>query len=208
MDEAPADRRGIIFIFSAPSGAGKTTLVKRLLRAFPDLSLSVSFTTRNRRRGEVAGRDYHFISAAEFNKMRRKGAFAEWAKVHGFYYGTPRAPLERTVRRGMDVLLDIDVQGAGKIKRAFPDAVSVFIVPPSWRELKKRLSRRGTDGSETIRKRLMNARREIREIMRYDYYVVNQEIGKALEELKAILRAERAKVFRVKLWRLPHLRGE
>jgi guanylate kinase len=190
-------RQGVIFILSAPSGAGKTTLVKRLLRLFPDITLSVSYTTRARRPGEVAGRDYRFVSAKKFAAVKARGGFAEWARVHGHFYGTPRAPLERTVGRGRDVLLDIDVQGARKIKRQYPGAVSIFVLPPSWRELEHRLAERGTDRKETIRRRLENARREIRQIMRYDYVVVNRELRRAVEGAKAIVNAERLRVARL-----------
>jgi len=191
-------RAGIILILSAPSGAGKTTLIGRLLKVFPDLGLSVSYTTRAPRPGEVPGKDYHFVTSKRFDRMRASGAFAEWARVHGFLYGTPRISLEQNIRRGRDVLLDIDVQGARKIKRQYQGAVSVFLLPPSWRELEKRLALRGTDRRTTIRRRLENAKREIREIIRYDYFVVNREIREALDSLKSIVVAERLKVSRFK----------
>ena len=190
-------RQGIVFIISAPSGAGKTTLIKRLLKRFPGMALSVSYTTRLRRAGEVNGRDYRFVTPGRFSTMRSGRAFAEWAGVHGYLYGTPRTPLERAIGRGQDMLLDIDVQGTRKIKRQYPTAVSIFVLPPSWRELEKRLALRGTDRKETIRKRLANARREIREILRYDYFVVNREIGVALESLQSVVRAERLRVSRL-----------
>lgn len=190
-------REGVIFILSSPSGAGKTTLIKRLMAIFPEIRLSVSYTTRICRSGEVPGRDYHFVTKKKFAAMRAGGRFAEWANVHGFLYGTPRQPLEQSIRRGRDVLLDIDVQGARRIKRQYPRAVSIFLLPPSWQELEKRLALRGTDRRESIRQRLANARREIREIMRYDYIVVNREIQKALESLKSIVIAERLKISRV-----------
>lgn len=191
-------RQGIIFILSAPSGAGKTTLINGLRRLFPDIPLSVSCTTRPRRPGEVAGRDYHFIEKKRFLAMRARGGFAEWARVHEALYGTPRRPLDRSIRRGRDILLDIDVQGARKIRRRYPQAVSVFILPPSWRELKRRLALRGTDGEEIIRRRLENARREIEERFRYDYIVVNRRVGEAVESLRAIVTAERLKASRLK----------
>jgi guanylate kinase len=202
----PAKRRGIIFILSAPSGAGKTTLIKGLRSVFPEIKLSVSCTTRARRDGEVNGRDYHFITIQQFLAMKSRGQFAEWARVHGFLYGTPRQPLDQNVSAGRDILLDIDVQGARKIKRAYPDAVSVFLLPPSWQELERRLALRGTDGRETIRRRLANARGEIHQIIKYDYYVVNRQVKEALELLKSIVRAERAKVSRVSHWRIAPLR--
>jgi len=191
-------RRGVIFIISAPSGAGKTTLVKKLLKLFPDVTLSVSCTTRARRPGEADGRDYHFVTEREFAALRAHGGFAEWARVHGYFYGTPRAPLERMVAHGRDVLLDIDVQGARKIKRQYRNAVSIFLLPPSPRVLQQRLARRGTDRRETIRKRLDNARREIREILRYDYVVENRELRRAVEKARAIVVAERLRVSRLK----------
>jgi guanylate kinase len=191
-------REGVIFILSAPSGAGKTTLIKRLKKLFPEIALSVSYTTRPLRSGEISGRDYHFVAAKKFVAMRSRGAFAEWANVHGSLYGTPRPPLEANIRWGRDVLLDIDVQGARKIKRQHRDAVSIFILPPSWRELKKRLALRGTDQKDTIQMRLENARREMQEIMRYDYLVVNRKVQEALESLKAIVVSERLKASRTK----------
>ena len=172
-----AKRQGILFILSAPSGAGKTTLINGLRSVYPEIKLSVSCTTRARRSGEVNGRDYRFITARQFAAMKGRGEFAEWAKVHDFLYGTPRRPLDRSVGSGKDMVLDIDVQGARKIKRIYPQAVSVFLLPPSWRELQRRLFLRGTDGRRIIRRRLANARREIREIIKYDYYVVNWDVN-------------------------------
>jgi guanylate kinase len=196
----PRRRDGVIFIVSAPSGAGKTTLVTRLLKAMPELTMSVSYTTRAPRTGEVAGKDYHFVTKKRFVEMRRQEAFAEWAEVHGSLYGTPRRPLERIVHSGRDVLLDIDVQGAKKLRRRYRGAVSIFVLPPSWEELKNRLNRRGTDRRREIQKRLENARRELRELFRYDYFLLNNDIRESLEWLKSIVRAERSKVARVKKW--------
>ena len=143
---APAARReGIIFILSAPSGAGKTTLYNELREIYPEIKLSVSCTTRSRRFGEVDGRDYRFLSSQRFEHDAARGEFAEWAKVHDFLYGTPRKPLDESIRAGRDILLDIDVQGAHSIKAAYPMAVSIFLLPPSMHELKKRLARRGTE---------------------------------------------------------------
>lgn len=190
----PVSPKGIIFVVSAPSGAGKTTLVKRLLQQFPEIRLSVSCTTRSIRPGEVRGRDYHFVSQEKFELMRRRGDFAEWAKVHGSYYGTLLRPLDRRLRNGYDILLDIDVVGFRKIKRRYPNAVSVFLLPPSRRELERRLASRKTDGKEVIRKRLKNAQRELRESKRYDFLIVNREIRDALDSLKSIVKAERLRV--------------
>jgi guanylate kinase len=200
-----AQREGIIFILSAPSGTGKTTLIKGLRAVYPDIKLSVSFTTRARRAGEIHGRDYYFVRSTKFAAMKAKGDFAEWATVHDFFYATPRRPLDQCVRDGQDILLDIDVQGARKIKRKYPRAVSIFLLPPSWRELQRRLALRGTDRKETIRRRLVNARGEIRKIIKYDYYVVNCEVKTSVELLKSIVEAERAKTFRVKQWRIEPL---
>ena len=201
----PARRKGMILILSAPSGAGKTTLIQRILRIFPDLRLSVSYTTRSPRAREIPGKDYRFVSERKFLAMRGRGEFAEWANVHGSLYGTPRMALERAVRRGRDILLDIDVEGSKKIQKRYPHSVSVFLLPPSWKELERRLSHRGTDRREVIRQRLERARRELKEIGRYDYCIMNHEIHRALESLKAIVFAERLKVLRVERWTVPFL---
>ncbi|OGP22307.1 MAG: guanylate kinase [Deltaproteobacteria bacterium GWA2_57_13] len=198
LSEVLTKREGIIYILSAPSGAGKTTLIKKLLAIFPEIRLIVSYTTRSRRAGESSGRDYHFVTEREFASIRSRGGFAEWAQVHGSFYGTPRLPLEQSIRRGRDALLDIDVQGAKKIKKQYPRAVSIFILPPSWRELARRLALRGTDRQASIRRRLDNARREIRQLMRYDYIVINREVQEALKSLGAIVVAERHRVSRTR----------
>jgi guanylate kinase len=203
-----AKREGIIFILSAPSGAGKTTLYNGLKLVHPEIKLSVSCTTRQRRIGEVNGRDYRFITQWQFDQMKSAGEFAESAKVHGNDYGTPRAPLDRSLRTGRDILLDIDVQGAQQIKRSYPQAVSIFLLPPSLKELRRRLAARGTDGREIIQRRLANARGEIGQIFHYDYYVVNRNIADAVQVLSAIVEAERAKTARVSEWRINALRGE
>jgi len=140
--------------------------------------------------------------------MKAKREFAEWAKVHDFYYGTPRRPLEQAVRAGRDMILDIDVQGARQIKKQYAQAVSVFLLPPSWGELERRLASRGTDGREIIRRRLDNARREIRNVMQYDYYIVNDELPAAVDLLRAIVMAERQRSCRVLRWRSGPLRGD
>jgi guanylate kinase len=205
---APAKRLGIVFILSAPSGAGKTTLYNGLRKIYPEIELSVSCTTRSRRAGEINGRDYRFLSDSQFDRLKGRGEFAEWAKVHGYYYGTPKKPLERCVRAGRDILLDIDVQGARQIKKACPQAVSIFLLPPSLRELERRLAARGTDGRDTIRRRLANAQGEIGEIIHYDYFVVNREVKEAVRALSAIVEAERTKISRVTEWRLEPLRRQ
>ncbi len=200
-----AHRCGIIYILSAPSGAGKTTLTNELRALFPEIRLSISCTTRIRRRGEVNGRDYYFVDKEKFFAMRTRGEFAEWARVHDYYYGTPRASLDRRLRAGQEVLLDIDVQGAKKIKHVYPDAVSVFLLPPSRRELERRLKIRGTDNPAVIRRRLANAQDEIRNVIQYDYYIVNREVGEAVRVLQSIVLAERARTSRVSRWGLETL---
>ncbi len=198
-------RRGIIFIVSAPSGAGKTTLAGALCSVFPEIKMSVSCTTRTRRKGEVNGRDYHFLTARQFAAMRARKQFAEWARVHGYLYGTPRKPLDRCIATGCDMLLDIDVQGARKIKKRYPQAVSIFLLPPSMRELRRRLALRATDAESIINRRLANAQGEIRSIIYYDYFVVNRRVEQAIEDLKAIVRAERAKPSRIVKWQMDAL---
>lgn len=189
-------RPGIVFIVSAPSGAGKTTLTRKVLDIYPDMRLSVSWTTRPPRDGETSGKDYHFVREPAFRQTLEAGGFAEWAEVHGSLYGTPRQGLESQLRRGRDVLLDIDVQGARQIKEHFAGAVSIFVLPPSLQELRRRLSDRGTDAQETIQQRLRNAQHEIQEIRGYDYFIVNRDVTDAVERLAAIVAAERLRVCR------------
>lgn len=202
---AVARREGIIFILSAPSGAGKTTLYHELRKRYPEIKLSVSCTTRKRRANEADGRDYRFISGRQFAAMKARGEFAEWARVHGNLYGTPRRPLDRSLGTGRDIFLDIDVQGARKIKRRYPQAVSIFLLPPSLPELRRRLAARGTDDPQVIRRRLANAQGEMRRIIEYDYFVVNREVREAVRTLRGIVEAERARVSRVTRWRISPL---
>ncbi|MGH7887290.1 MAG: guanylate kinase [Candidatus Binatia bacterium] len=201
-----ATRQGIVFILSAPSGAGKTTLYNGLRQLYPDIELSVSCTTRAPRRGEISGRDYRFITPRKFEDLKRRGQFAEWAKVHDYHYGTLKMPLDQAIKAGRDILLDIDVQGARAIKRSYPDAVAVFVVPPSLAELKRRLSGRGTDDRTIIERRLANAHGEMRQIIHYDYYVVNRQIDEAVDVLAGIVEAERSRISRVGRWRIEPLR--
>lgn len=190
MDPAPATapcRRGILFVLSAPSGAGKTTLRRAVLARFPEIAYSVSTTTRSPRPGEVSGRDYVFITREEFEAGIREGRWAEWAQVHGNYYGTSARTLREAAEAGTDVLLDIDVQGARQIRRMFPESVTVFIMPPSFEVLAQRLTARGTESPEAIQLRLRNARQEIEERHWYRHVVVNDELATAVEELTAII---------------------
>jgi len=189
---------GLLIIISAPSGTGKSTLCKRLTEDLPEACYSVSVTTRSPRRGEVDGKDYFFVSRKEFKEKVKKGKFAEWALVHGHYYGTPKDFLEKNLIKGKDVMLDVDVRGAMKLKKKYPEAVSIFLVPPSFSELEMRLRKRGRNSEETIKKRLINARWEIGQIESYDYLVVNDRLRDALRHLRNIVAAEKSRVTRLK----------
>jgi guanylate kinase len=191
------DREGILFVISAPSGAGKTSLCKEIIDFFPGLRHSVSYTTRSPRPGETEGRDYHFVSRETFSAMAAEGDFAEWAEVHGNCYGTAKKTLESCRAAGQDVLLDIDCQGAAELKKNWRQGVFIFILPPSFQELRRRLRGRNTDSPEVIERRIANARGEIREAMWYDYLVINEEFPVALEQLKAIIVAERCRTHRL-----------
>jgi guanylate kinase len=184
---------GYLFIVSSPSGGGKTTLIRRLLANPPGQSLrfSVSHTTRPRRDGETDGREYHFISAAEFEQMARHGDFLEHNEVHGNFYGTAKSEVLPRLAAGEDVVLDIDVQGARDIRAAYPDAISIFIVPSSAKELEERLRKRGLDGEDAIRKRLINAAKEIAQAPSFQYVIVNDELDRASLELESVVRASR-----------------
>lgn len=182
-------RQGIALVLSAPSGAGKSTLSKMLCREFPDFGYSVSCTTRKMRPGEEDGKDYFFVSHAEFEKMRAMGQFAEWAEVHGNLYGTPLAPVRTMLQNGTDVLFDIDVQGAAQLKATMPDATFVFIMPPCMDELKRRLAERGADDAASIALRLRNAANELREAFWYNAIIVNDDLNRAYASLVAVYRA-------------------
>ncbi len=199
MTQSGALRRGIIFILSAPSGAGKTTISRAALEAIDGLEASVSLTTRPPRSGEADGFDYHFVNEEEFNRRREAGELAEWARVFDACYGTPRAALERAVAAGRDILLDIDIQGARQIKGSYPDdAVTIFVMPPSFAELEERLRRRGTESEAAIAHRLGRARDEAKACGEYDYLITNVEISDSLTKLKAVVEAERLRVARLR----------
>jgi guanylate kinase len=185
---------GLLFVLSAPSGAGKTTLAHAFRASHPDAVFSVSATTRPPRGAERDGVDYHFVSAARFSELVEQGAFAEWAEVHGQRYGTPRDTVEEALRAGRIALFDIDVQGGAQLRRAFPrSAVTVFIVPPSVAELERRLRGRSTDSEAVIARRLAAARAEVAQgLASYDYVVVNDDLDAALRRLEAIAAHERA----------------
>ena len=177
-------------ILSAPSGGGKTTIARRLLERRPDVGYSVSCTTRPPRDGELNGRDYRFLSESEFKRARDAGDFAEWAEVHGCYYGTLRSEVHRVLDAGQHVLMDIDVQGARQFAAAFPDTVLVFVLPPSGEVLKLRLAGRKSESNERLLMRLRNARAELGEVGRYHYVVVNDELERAVDQVGAIVDAE------------------
>lgn len=189
-------RTGNLMVLSAPSGAGKTTLCQKLLEQMPDVQMSVSFTTRPPRAGEVDGVHYSFIEKERFQTMIAEASFVEWAEVHGNYYGTSRKRIEEICAAGNDVILDIDVQGARQIRQAFPDSVHIFVFPPSQEALQQRLEGRMSDAPEVIARRLQKARDEIREYRLYNYVIINDLLDVALQELLSIVRAERARVDR------------
>ncbi len=193
MDQSPPLRRGLVLILSSPSGAGKTTLTRMLLQDRDlDLTLSISVTTRARRSSEVDGIHYRFINERRFIGMRDAGELLEWAEVHGNYYGTPRGPVEAALVQGRDCLFDIDYQGTRQVREKMgSDTVTVFILPPSMKELRARLERRAEDSREAIERRLDNARKEIARWKDYDYVIVNDDLQRSFEDLTAILRAER-----------------
>jgi guanylate kinase len=187
-------RRGLMLVLSSPSGAGKTTLSRILLKADRGVALSVSVTTRPKRRGERDGRDYHFIDRARFKAMVKKGELLEWAEVFGHWYGTPRRPVLAALKAGRDVLFDIDWQGTQQLsEKARDDLVSVFILPPTVRELERRLERRAQDSQAVIGSRMAKAAGEMSHWPEYDYVIVNREIDEAFAEIRAILAAERLK---------------
>jgi len=184
---------GNLYIVSAPSGAGKTSLVAALLDSDPHVRKSVSFTTRAPRAGEVNGREYNFVGIAEFEAMRAKGEFVESALVHGNYYGTSHQWMGSRLAEGQDILLEIDWQGAAQVRRVHAGAVGIFIVPPSYEVLLSRLNSRGTDTPDVIAQRLQNAREEIAHLVDFDYVIINQDFDLAAQDLAAIVVAERLK---------------
>ncbi|MBT0663002.1 guanylate kinase [Geobacter pelophilus] len=190
-------REGILFIISAPSGAGKTSLCKEVIDIFPGLRHSVSYTTRQARPGEVHGRDYFFVSSEEFRRMVDSGEFAEWAEVHGNLYGTAISTLDEYRKSNIDVILDIDCQGAHLLKQKYSGGVFIFILPPSFHELRRRLDRRNSDSEAVIERRILNAAAEIKESRWYDYIIVNDDFSQALTELKSVILAERSRTLRV-----------
>lgn len=191
------NREGIFFVVSAPSGTGKTTLCLRVLAELTNIGFTISYTTRKPRPNEVSGQHYHFVQQAEFDRMVAQGAFAEHANVYGNSYGTSKAELETNRAAGRDLIIEIDVQGARSIKAHYPEAVLIFIHPPSLEELRKRLTGRGTDDEEVVQRRLGIAAQELSTMPMYDYLVENRDLEVAVAELKAVIMAERQRRDRV-----------
>ena len=191
------DPRRLLIVVSAPSGAGKTSLCEEAVRRISDLIHSISYTTRIPRPHEVEGRDYYFVDEGTFQRMVEAGEFAEWARVHGNLYGTPKGLLEAHLAAGHDVILDIDTQGAAQLKGVYPEGIFVFILPPSWEQLEGRLRARQSDPPEEIERRLKKAREEMKYYSEYDYVIINDELERAASRLCAIILAERCRSFRL-----------
>jgi guanylate kinase len=191
--------KGILFIISSPSGGGKGTLIRQVLVSVPNVGYSISFTTRKPRVGEKNGREYFFVTPAEFEKMRQSGAFLEWAQVHNHFYGTTRGQVEIELHAGRDIILEIDVQGAKNVKNLLPESVGIFIMPPSFEILSKRLERRGSENSTDLAVRLLNARGEVEHYREFDYLIINDEVSRAATQLAAVFLAERARRTRMEI---------
>ena len=182
---------GNLYVVAAPSGAGKTTLVRALLAEEAGVHLSVSYTTRAPRPGEENGREYHFIDTSEFRTMIDRHDFLEWAEVHGNFYGTSKKSIADQLASGADVLLEIDWQGAQQVRSIFPMAIGIFVLPPSFEELTRRLTGRGTDSGDVIARRLAGAQAEMRHVSEFDYVIINDQLAQALDDLRAVVRASR-----------------
>lgn len=190
--------RGILFVVSSPSGGGKGTLIQRVLQQVPNLSYSVSFTTRAPRNGEVDGREYFFITPEKFEAMVAANEFLEWAHVHGKQYGTAQRQVTREIVEGRDIILELDVQGAASVRSLMADSVSIFILPPSFEVLKQRLQARGTDSPEELDLRLRNAPMELKDYSAFQYVILNDDLDRAANQMTAIVHAERARLSRQK----------
>ncbi len=182
-------RKGQVLVLCAPSGTGKSTLVQKLRKEFSEVGFSISCTTREPREGEAHGREYYFLSTEEFIAKRDAGEFAEWAEVHGNFYGTPKKPVEKMLFKGMDILFDIDFQGAMQLMETMPDGIFVFLMPPSYSDLRSRLEGRNTDSAEVISRRLRNAMKEMASAPKFEFWIVNDDLEQAYSELRAIYHA-------------------
>jgi guanylate kinase len=199
-------RRGLLIVLSSPSGAGKTTVSRKLLDADAEITMSVSATTRPKRPGEVEGVEYYFVDDAEFDRMIAEGEFVEWATVFGFRYGTPKAPVKDALRDGRDILFDIDWQGARQLEPDFGEnLVTIFLLPPSMAELEHRLRTRGTDGEDVIADRMLRAAGEIEHWAEYEYVLVNRDVDECLRQVREIVAAERSRRLR-QTWLNPFVR--
>ncbi len=189
--------KGTILIISSPSGGGKTSICRKLLtpsRKRRGWRFSISYTTREKRPGERNGREYYFVSPEEFRRLVKKGFFAEHCEVHRYYYGTPKKPLEEVIKKGGVMVLDVDVQGAFKLKKAYPHAITVFILPPSVAALRRRLKRRGTETKEQLKIRFENARREMKLFHKFEYVIINDELNTAVKQVLAVMESHHCRV--------------
>lgn len=191
-------KKGMIIIVSAPSGAGKTSICDALIESDKNIVYSISTTTREPRKGEKNGKEYYFVNDSDFKKMVKKKMFVEWAKVHDHFYGTSKKVLEQTINKGKDILLDIDVQGAVKIKKQYKNALMIFITTPNLKILKERLIKRNKDSMEVIKRRIENAKKELTYLPKYDYLILNDKLDKSIEEAKSVICAERISIKRNK----------
>lgn len=204
------EKPGKIVIISSPSGGGKTSICKALLnseRKNEGWRFSVSYTTRQKRIGEINGREYFFVTENDFDKKVRERFFAEHFKVHLYKYGTPRKPLDEIAKKGGVIILDVDVQGAEAIRKKYPDAISIFVLPPSVRELRKRLRRRGTETTEQLRVRFENAKKEMREYIKFPYTVINKDLQRAVDEVLAIVIAHACRTGNIKMEQIQNIIG-
>lgn len=200
-------QEGLLLVISGPSGVGKGTVCNYLAARHPELAISISMTTRPRRKGEEEGENYFFVTEEKFKKLLEEDAFLEWAQVYGNYYGTPREYVNLMLSQGRDVVLEIDTQGAKAIKSGFPQGVFVFLMPPTLDELERRINNRGTDHPRKIRERLEAARQELKEVEEYGYLVINSHPEEAMEQVRAIIAAEKCRVGR-NLRLLENLKGD
>ena len=196
--------KGLVIVISAPSGAGKTTICRLLSKRMGKLRYSISCTTRLKRDGEKNGFDYYFLSEKEFKNIIKNKGFAEWALVHGHYYGTPKKTMDSLLNRGCDVIMDIDVQGGLQLKESYPDAVLVFVMAPTLNELKKRLILRRKDSGDIIAERLHNAKKELKSLSRYEYLVINKDLGTAVNEIEEIINSEHRRTANIKTTKFDH----